>query len=646
MKKDLSRGIALSEEGNYEEAYQFFDDVIKEEPRNIDAIYFRSFIDFFHLKKNILLTYQDFKYLIDKKTKFYDVILPLLVIVCDDLGLTAEVIKYGHIAIKMDTPYLLDMKSILIKALRQTNEPNNQIEALALIDSILESDEDVPFEMYLQKVDIQIKFHDLEGAEKSIEKMFTVFPPNGNMYYMKGKLLLSTSAATKDKELVEDAKRAFEISLQFDPKLNGSRLLLAETYALEKNIDKALEIIDGFTVLLDKETTEEEKKIFEADLIVEKIKICEVAGAWEKGLEICTDYLETSESWKVYYSLGYIQNVIATSKEELIIAKNNILKAYDMQKDLFFIPDIVTLNIILKEFEENDKLINDAINDNPENGLLYYLLADNTMRIDYDYEKIYRCYENALKYGYLDQASFVCHTSFLVENPKKLCSKNHKLLLNNPAQTVWEKRKSGIRYLFGECGFKQNIPLANQILKQCNELEPNEPCILTIYGRSEEFLGNTTLAFECYQKAYEIYKKEVNMTCNCANGYLAYAYLNGVGTDVNKEKAKELILEAMEKEEGLSACINIYHYAYLALLEEDGFDKNKALEYLSSNFPFDRYDITRALLTNKLCNKLNIEEKYSQNDIKKILKNLNKEYSKYYKLNKDKDVVYPYYKSF
>ena len=295
---------------------------------------------------------------------------------------------------------------------------------------------------------------------------------------------------------------------------------------------------------------------------------------------------------------------------------------------------------------KNDKLLNEALDSNPENGLLYYLLADNTMRIEYDYKRIYGYYEKAFKYGYLDQAAFVCHTSFLVEDPKKLYSKNHKILLKSRAQTVWEKRKAGIRYLFGECGFKQNIPLANKILKECNKLEPNEPCILTIYGRSEEFLGNNEIAFECYQKAYEIFKKEVHMTCNCANGYLAYAYLNGVGTSVNKELAKELIQEAMEKEQGLSACINIYHYAYFALTGEEGFSKNKALEYLSYDFPFDRYDITRTLFINKLCNSLGIEEKYTQEDINKILKNLNKDYKNYYKLNKDKKVIYPYYKSF
>ena len=353
MRKDLSIGISLSEEEKYEEAYEFFDNVIKEDSKNYDAIYFRSFIDFFHLKKNILQTYKDFKTLVDKKTKYYDVILPLLVIICDDLGLTSEIIKYGSIAIKVDTPYLTDMKSIYIKALRKSNNPNSQIEALELIDSIIDEDGDALLELHLQKIDIQIKFNDLDGADKSIEKMFTVFPPNGNMYYIKGKYLLALTSINKNSEILEDAKRAFEISLQYDPKLNGSRLLLAETYALEKNIDKALEIIDGFSVLLDDETTEEEKEMFKADLVVEKIKICEVAGEWEKGLDICTKYLEHGNSWKVNYSLGYIQNIIATTKEELEMAKNNILKAYSEQNDIFFLPDIINLNIILKNFDEN-----------------------------------------------------------------------------------------------------------------------------------------------------------------------------------------------------------------------------------------------------------------------------------------------------
>ena len=159
-------------------------------------------------------------------------------------------------------------------------------------------------------------------------------------------------------------------------------------------------------------------------------------------------------------------------------------------------------------------------------------------------------------------------------------------------------------------------------------------------------MGNALGAFEQYKKAYEIYKKEIHMTCNCANGYLAYSYLNGIGTNKDEELAKELIIEGINKDGMLSAGLVIYHYAYFALLGDSRFSLEKALKYLSSNFAFDRYDIVRYLLTNKVCDKLKIEHVYNEQMIKKCLSQVSKEFVKYYKQNKDLNVVYPYYKSF
>lgn len=646
MKKDLQEGITLSENLEFEKAYEFFDNVVKEEPKNIDAIYFRSFIDFFHLKNNRFVTYQDFKMLVDKKTKYYNLVLPLLVIICDDLELNDDVIKYGSIAIEYESPYLNDIKSILIKSLKQSSNPNNQIKALVLIDDILENDEDATIEYHLQKADIQIMFNDFEGAEKSIEKMFTLFSPNGSIYYMKGKVAYSIFSSTNDKNYLEEAKKSFEISLQFDPTIIDSRLILAEIFAYEQNLDKALEIIDGFNLLLDENATEIDKKKFYADLVVEKVKICESAKNYDLGLEICNDFLKTNDSWKVHYSLGYILNVTATSNKELEQSKNHILKAYNEEKDVYFLADIVSINIILKKYEENIILLDEAIKLYPQNGLVYYLLADNTLRTNYDYDLLYSYYKKAYEYGYLDEISFLSNTMFLTDNPKKQGKKLKKLLLKSNDLNVWEKRKQGIRYLFGECGFKQNVFKANHILLECNDLEPNEPCILSILGRSFEAIGDDDSAFDCYIDAYENYNSDIHATCNCACGYLAYSFYNGIGTLKDIEKAKSLILDAIENEKEFSSAINIYFYAFFALLDEKEFDKKLALKYLSSDYPFDRYDIVRALQVNKLCNKLNIEEKYNKNDFKIILKNSNKEYKKYYKLNKDNDVIYPYKKSF
>ena len=651
MALDINKGIELLEEENYEEAYNYFNDYQTANPKNIDSRYYRAFIDFFHIRKNILNDYNDFKFLVDKKTKYKDGVLPLLVIVCDELSLGNEVIKYGHMAITFDHPYLSDIKNLLIKALSQSSNPNSHIEALALIDNMIAEDEDAPLEVYLQKVDIQIKFHDLDGADKTIEEIFTKFPANANVYFVKGKLALAyaTQKLKDESEIrsqIENAIRAFEISLEYDSSMNGSRLLLAECYGIIGNIEKSFEALDEFRNVLGNNLSNEQLESLEADIVVEKVKICESTKEWELGVTICNEFLVKYTSWKVLYSLGYIQNVIATSQEELLVSANTIEEAYNSQGETFLLPDLVNINTILKRFEKNDIIINKAIEKEPDNGLLYYLLAENTARFNYDYDKLIECYQKAYSLGYMDEANYITHISFLTKEPQVLAKKSKKILEQSIKYNVWDQRRSAIRYLFGEFGFKQDIVKANQILNNCNKIEPNEPCILTIYGRSEELLGHQEEAFKIYKQAYEIYQKEIHMTCNCANGYLAQSYLNGVGTTPDKEYAKELIIEGINKDKELSSSIVIYHYAYFALNSENGFNLKDAYEYLKSNFPFDRYDIVRMLYMNKVCLKLGISAYFNDLDIKECLKRLPKEYTVYYKNNKDKENIYPYYKSF
>ena len=45
----------------------------------------------------------------------------------------------------------------------------------------------------------------------------------------------------------------------------------------------------------------------------------------------------------------------------------------------------------------------------------------------------------------------------------------------------------------------------------------------------------------------EAYLKRINYfaaQCVCSDGYMAHAYLNGIGTKVDEEKAKEITLNA------------------------------------------------------------------------------------------------------
>lgn len=646
MKYDLQVGLEYLDNNEFEEAYEYFNEMLESNSKNHDARYYRAFIDFFHFRKNFLEDYKDFKLLVDKNTKYKVLSLPLLVILAEEFRHRDEVIKYARLTLKYDNPYMNEIKNILVKELVLTKKYNNVVEALAIIDSILENDEEALLDNYMQKVEVQINFNDFDGAEETLQKAFTKFSANEHLYYSKGRLAYKLYNAKKESVYLEDAIAAFNIALQYEPSFNNARIFLAECYALSNDLEQALTTINDFKKYFEEKLNEDEVIHFEADLVVEKVKICELTKEWDCALEICNEYLEKYEHWKVYYTLGYVQNVISTSIEDLKIACNTLTKSFELNKDTFFLSDLVGINTILKDFKKNDELIRSAIKDEPDNGLLYYLLAENEMRYNHNYDNIISYYKKSFELGYLDLPSYVTHISFLVEKPLELAKKYHKAILNEPVESPWDIRRMGIRYLFGEFGFKQDIKKAYQYLNAAYQQEPTEPCILTIYGRCLELLGKKEEAYEIYTKAFDYYKDSIHITCNCAVGYLAYAKIFGIGTAKNIEEAKRLVLDAINKDHGYSASLVIYLYAYFTLLGEEEFSLNKALEYLSSNYAFDRFDIVRYLFVNKICIKLKQAPRYNEEDIKVCLKNQSKDYKKYYKENKDKDVIFPYYKNF
>lgn len=645
MKEDLLFGINLIENEDYEEAYQYFNNMLTENPKNIDAKYYRAVVDFFHIRRKLYDDYNDFKFLVDKKTKYKEVSLPLLCFICDELQITNEAILYGELAFNLDHPYKTEITNILIKSLLSTNNQLDAIHAMALIDSIIEEDEDANLDIYVKKAELQFKFHDYDGALATIEQIQTRFSSNAQVYFLKAKLALTT-VKENEKAALDDAIYNLKIALQFDELFNGARLLLAECYALDGNINLALETLDEFRTNLSSDISDKEKTIFESDLVVEKVKLCEITKDFELAIQICEGSLKNHDSWKVRYSLGYIQNLVANTLDELRVAKENIKKAYLESNQVFLITDVVNLNTILKEFNESNTLINEALKKEPNNGLLYYLKAENNARFNYNYDELISLYHKALELGYLDLPTYVMHISFLVENPLKLSKKYHKLLLNSKKDNPWDMRRAGIRYLFGEFGFKQRLDYAYNFLSNANLKEPNEPCIMTMYARCLELMNNHDEAFKVYLDAYEIYKNSIHMTCNCANGYLAHAYIKGIGTSIDLDKAKSLTLDAINKDEGLSASINIYHYAYFALNEETNFNLEKAYLLLQEGFAFDRYDIVRMLYLDKVCKKLNINSIYTIQDFQNCLKHTSKEYKKFYNETKDLDNFYPYHKSF
>ena len=168
----------------------------------------------------------------------------------------------------------------------------------------------------------------------------------------------------------------------------------------------------------------------------------------------------------------------------------------------------------------------------------------------------------------------------------------------------------------------------------------------TALGRAYELNHSSMAAFKCYEEAYQAELAEALPVCNCANGYLAHAYINGIGTNVDEEKAKKLILEGISFLKEKSSNIVIYLYAYFALKGDKRFSLSTALSYLETKYPFYRYEISRAIMINIIRKKLSLSTKNSQEYIKQCLKQGNKTAKLYYKENKNKELIYPLFNNY
>ncbi len=633
---NINEAYKLIEDDKTIEAYEALSGMIDDKNSGDDARYARTMIDIFKLKSNLETTIEDLKYFTEHKTKYHDIAYSFLTLVYDELEYTDEVIKYGKMAIKYHSPFKNEVYFALSRALASTNKTGNLEDALILINTCLSRNEDDNILDYLVcKGDILISLNKFEEVIEVIDKIVLDFGHSGVSYYLKARTALKEYLQTKNKVLLSECINNATICLQYDSDDYPTKTILIEAYTFNGEYDKAFELIE---TLKNTETEEE--------IIMEKLKVYDEAKMYYEALDLIDKYLsdeKNKKSWKILYMKGvFLCNIdIDKLPETLSLYK----EAYKIFSTNGILMDIHNININLNNEIDTFNFIKETLEIAEDKGFSYFTLGEIAYRLNYSYDEIREYYYLSYHFNYLTKSEFIDSVCNYTENPNelnKIIKKQEKKSLNS--KFAWTRRKLAIRYIYKEDGYKQNLKKAKEIIESCLKDFGDDACTLSLYGicllLSKDYNG----AFYNITKSYDILKNISNPECYCAYGYLAYLHLMGYGTPENEDLAKEIILDAMNKEP-IYTCSHIaFLYTYFYLKGDERFTYEKTINVLENNYPYYRYDISRIVMLSQVVNKSNIKS----DKLNELLEDLNcytKEDLKYYKKNINKEVSLPHWRN-
>ena len=623
--------IEKMKQGDFLASYEEFTKIISENKKDYFAIFYRALIDFLHLNQFMDQSIADFEFCITEKSPFETSAKAYLTIFYSNNDEPHKSIIYGTECLKNGTELTLDVNFALSKSYYQIGDYFSLLKSLEHINKCIEIDEDENVDFYVCKVDLLLTLNKLEDADNTLNTIYSNFGGSFSYYYLKAKLRLLEYRATNDCQKLNSAIRDIDLSLQYEENSFTAVSLKIEILSVYKKKEEALKLL---------ETVKDEYE--EDGYLVEKFKIYEEIGEVDTILKLGEEYLKHQESWRIYYSIAFIKSKTAQSREEILELKDLYEKAFNLNPEIFIYNELYRLNFILNKDEENLKLTDYLCELHPNDGRLTYLKAECLHRMHFDYDDVVETMSKSHDEGYLEDLRFLTIITPLIEKPKsvykalKAFQKNDLMKLSS-----WMKRKMGLRYLYGEEGYKQDIVKASELITSAYCDESDDSCMIATYARLLELTEQHNEAFIHYNKAYIAECNEVMPACNCAHGYLAHAYMQGIGIEKNIEEAAKLIKLGIELSKGCSSNIVIYLYAYFALLNREGFDLNLAKQYLEGKYPFCRYEISRPMMLKLIYKRLGLDTTEIDKTIKLCIKYGEKSNKKYYKLNKDLDLIYP-----
>lgn len=635
-KKDRLIYAKLIDEGKYQEVIDDLELKLKKKPDSTDLLFNHAFVSFAFkrdLSENII---EEFKKIANNpKTPYSGKAKCILCIIYAETDCYNKAYEIGtdpliDISVNEHNYYYAMAKSCFFLG------DTYLVECVDYIDKTLEIENNSDCEpnsfLYGIKADALISIEEFEKANESIDKLYELEGPNYYLYNQKARLNLGLYKQNKDKEYLQLAISFVEISFKYEEDDPTQFLLYAECLAYNNEIEKALKVLD------------EHKDLFSKVLFaINKVKIYNIAKDY-KMMEETAEVIKTEmQESDVYLYLGGFTEELSSSNEDLEYATYFFQKSYDLHKRFNSFIDLYRNFVKLRRLDDAINLINDYENyAKPEElPVVYHLKVNNMRLLNSDYDEIE---EVLLKKGVREEFGdfdFLMTGADYSKEPKPFFKElkkyhNFKIGVLDP----YQYKDIGHCYLFGAKGFPQDFKKALKYTRYALASDPLSSCNIAAMGRIYEIKKDYTNAFDYYKSAYDVVKKEEIGDCSCGYGYYAHAYIKGIGVEVDVEKAKLIVLEAIDRFDTRANDTVLLQYTYFALLKDERFSLERARSYLLNNTYYTRYHVSRYVNLKALNKALGINDDTIDEKIEESLKHSTKITKNYYNEHIADDAFY------